>query len=205
MIRIGLTGSIGMGKSAVSAMFVRLGVPVFDADAEVHRLQAPGGALVAQIEARFPGSTGARGVDRSKLGPMVFGKPDELRALEAIIHPAVYRSRAAFLRRHRSRPMVVLDIPLLFEKMRPLSPMKPADLTVTVSAPVWMQAKRVLRRPGMVKSKLKQIRRIQVPDHVKRRLADVVIETGCPKMETYHAVRTLVTRLRASKGRYTAS
>jgi dephospho-CoA kinase len=87
MIRIGLTGSIGMGKSAVSAMFAGEGVPVFDADAEVHRLQGPDGALVSRIESRFPGSTGPKGVDRQKLGPMVLGKPEELRALERLIHP----------------------------------------------------------------------------------------------------------------------
>ena len=116
MIRIGLTGSIGMGKSAVSKMFRRLGVPVFDADAEVHQLQAAGGALVPAIEARFPGSTGPQGVNRQILGQMVLGKPEELRALERLIHPAVYRARQRFLARNRARPLVVLDIPLLFEK-----------------------------------------------------------------------------------------
>jgi dephospho-CoA kinase len=111
MIKIGLTGSIGMGKSAVSKMFRRLGVPVFDADAEVHKLQGPGGALVARIEASFPGTTGPKGVDRQKLGAAVLGKPDELRALERIVHPAVYHVRQHCLLRNRSRPMVVLDIP----------------------------------------------------------------------------------------------
>ena len=202
MIRIGLTGSIGMGKSAVAAMFVRLGVPVFDADAEVHRLQGRGGALVAAIEARFPGSTGPGGVDRQKLGPMVFGKPEELRALERIIHPAVHRSRQVFLRRNRSMPMVVLDIPLLFEKAKVLHPVKAADLTVTVSAPAWMQAKRVLRRNGMGRAKLRHIRALQLPDVVKRRRADVVIETGCLKIETYRVVRRLVTCIRGRKRRY---
>ena len=131
MIRIGLTGSIGMGKSAVSAMFRQMGVPVFDADAEVHKLQGPKGALVARIEARFPGTTGVQGVDRQKLGAAVLGKPDELRALEHIVHPAVYHARQAFLRRNRSRPIVVLDIPLLFEK----GGAGQADVTVVVSAP----------------------------------------------------------------------
>ena len=202
MIRIGLTGSIGMGKSAVSAMFEQLGVPVFCADAEVHRLQGRGGALVPAIEARFPGSTGPNGVDRQKLGPMVLGKPDELRALERLIHPAVYRSRQAFLRRNRARPMVVLDIPLLFEKMKPTHPVKAADLIVVVSAPAWVQRKRVLRRPGMTAAKLKHIRRLQVADHLKRARADLVIETGCPRNETFGAVRRLVACIRAKKGRY---
>ncbi len=201
MIRIGLTGSIGMGKSAVSAMFKRLGVPVFDADAEVHRLQAAGGALVAIIEARFPGSTGPHGVDRSKLGPMVLGKPAELKALERIIHPAVYKSRQKFLRRHTARSMVVLDIPLLFEKAKTLHPVKAADLVVVVSAPLWMQAKRVLRRRGMSRAKLKQIRTLQVQDHIKRAKADIVIDTGCPRIETYRAVKRVVTCIHASKRR----
>ncbi len=201
MIRIGLTGSIGMGKSSVSAMFKRLGVPVFDADAEVHRLQAAGGALVPMIETRFPGSTGPKGVDRAKLGPMVLGKPGELKALEKIIHPAVYKSRQRFLRRHSARAMVVLDIPLLFEKARPLHPVKAADLIVVVSAPLWMQAKRVLRRPGMTRAKLKQIRALQVSDHIKRSKADIVIDTGCPRSETYQAVKRVVTCIHASKRR----
>ena len=202
MIRIGLTGSIGMGKSAVAAMFVRLGVPVFDADAEVHRLQGPDGALVAAIEARFPGSTGPGGVDRQRLGPMVLGRPDEMRALERIIHPAVQRSRQSFLRRNRSMPMVVLDIPLLLEKARALHPVKAADLIVVVSAPAWMQAKRVLRRRGMSRAKLKQIRALQLPDAAKRRRADIVIETGVTKFETYRAVAGLVSCIRGRKRRY---
>src|SRR3546814_15173571 len=112
----GLTGSIGMGKSAVAAMLRREGVPVFDADAEVHRLQGPGGALVPAIEERFPGTTGADGVNREKLGAAVFGNKGELQALEQIVHPAVRNARENFLRKHRARPMVVLDIPLLFQK-----------------------------------------------------------------------------------------
>jgi dephospho-CoA kinase len=201
MIRIGLTGSIGMGKSAVSAMFRQAGVPVFDADGEVHRLQAAGGALVGAIEARFPGSTSAAGVDRQKLGTMVLGKADELRALERIIHPAVFRARQRFLRRHRARAMVVLDIPLLFEKWRPSAPIRPVDVTVVVSAPLWMQRKRVLARKGMSAVRLKHIRTLQVPDHIKRQRADFVIETGCLKIETHAAIRRLIACLRARKGR----
>ncbi len=197
MIKIGLTGSIGMGKSAVSKMFRRLGVPVFDADAEVHKLQGPGGALVARIEARFPGTTGPKGVDRQKLGAAVLGKPDELRALERIVHPAVYHVRQHFLLQNRSRPMVVLDIPLLFEK----GGAKQVDVTVVVSAPAFLQTRRVLRRPGMTAAKLKHIRNLQVPDHVKRQRADFVIDTGQSMTETRGEVRRLITCLRHRKRR----
>ncbi len=115
---LGLTGSIGMGKSTAATMFEREGVPVFDADAEVHRLQGPRGALVAAIEARFPGTTGPRGVDRQELGRRVLGNRHELAALEAIVHPAVGRAQKKFLARHRARDVVVLDIPLLFAGSR---------------------------------------------------------------------------------------
>lgn len=197
MIRIGLTGSIGMGKSAVSSMFRRLGVPVFDADAEVHKLQGPGGALVPRIEARFPGTTGPNGVDRQKLGAAVLGKHEELRALEHIVHPAVYHVRQRFLRQNRSRPMVVLDIPLLFEK----GGARQVDVTVVVSAPAFLQTRRVLRRPGMTPAKLKHIRHLQVPDHVKRQRADFVIDTGQSKLETRAEVRRLIACLRNRKRR----
>ena len=197
MIRIGLTGSIGMGKSAVSAMFRQLGVPVFDADAEVHKLQGPGGALVARIEAHFPGTTGPLGVDRQKLGAAVLGKPEALKALEHIVHPAVYHARQRFLLRHRARPLVVLDIPLLFEK----GGAKQVDVTVVVSAHGFLQRRRVLRRKGMTAAKLRHIRRLQVPDHVKRQKADHIIETGTSMIETRAEVRRLVACLRKRKRR----
>lgn len=197
MIRIGLTGSIGMGKSAVSAMFRQMGVPVFDADAEVHRLQGPGGALVERIEARFPGTTGPKGVDRQKLGAAVLGKPEELKALEHIVHPAVYHARQRFLRQHRARPLVVLDIPLLFEK----GGAKQVDVTVVVSAHGFLQRRRVLRRAGMTEAKLRHIRQLQVPDHIKRQKADHVIETGTSRIETRASIRRLIACLRARKRR----
>ncbi|MFM8500293.1 MAG: dephospho-CoA kinase [Chakrabartia sp.] len=197
MIRIGLTGSIGMGKSAVSAMFRQMGVPVFDADAEVHRLQGPGGALVERIEARFPGTTGPKGVDRQKLGAAVLGKPEELKALEHIVHPAVYHARQRFLRQHRARPLVVLDIPLLFEK----GGAKQVDVTVVVSAHGFLQRRRVLRRAGMTEAKLRHIGQLQVPDHIKRQKADHVIETGTSRIETRAAIRRLIACLRARKRR----
>jgi dephospho-CoA kinase len=113
---LGLTGSIGMGKSAVAAMFRGLGVPVFDADAAVHQLQGPDGALLPAIEAAFPGSTGPAGVDRPKLGAAVFGDAQALKRLEGIVHPAVGAMRRDFFAEHAHAPLVVLDIPLLFEK-----------------------------------------------------------------------------------------
>lgn len=197
MIVLGLTGSIGMGKSAVSAMFRRAGVPVFDADAAVHLLQGPGGALLPAIEARFPGTTGPKGVDRAKLGAAVFGKPEELKALERIVHPAVGRMRRRWLRHNRSRPIVVLDIPLLFETKG----WRAVDSVVVVSAPAWVQRKRVLARPGMTFGKFRRILALQTPDAEKRRRADFVIATGCLRHETEAQVRRLVACLRAKRGR----
>ncbi len=197
MTVIGLTGSIGMGKSAVTAMFRRAGVPVFDADAAVHVLQGPGGALLPAIEKRFPGTTGPEGVDRAKLGAAVFGKPDELKALERIVHPAVGRMRSRWLRQNRARPIVVLDIPLLFEK----GGWNSVDAVVVVSAPAWMQRNRVLARPGMTLAKFRRILALQTPDAEKRRRADYVITTGCLRHETEAQVRRLVACLRAKRGR----
>lgn len=189
---VGLTGSIGMGKSTVAAMLRRLGVPVFDADAAVHRLQGPGGALVPAIEAQFPGTTGAQGVDRARLGARVLGDTAALRALEAIVHPAVGEMRARFLRRHRSRPLVVLDIPLLFETGGAQS----MAFVMVVSAPYVVQRRRVLARRGMTEAKFRQILARQVPDRIKRARADVVIETARPRWQTFGKVRRVVACLR---------
>ncbi|WP_343228620.1 dephospho-CoA kinase [Sphingomonas colocasiae] len=190
---IGLTGSIGMGKSAVAGMFRSLGVPVFDADAAVHRLQGPGGRLLPAIEALFPGTTSAAGIDRAAIGKAVFGNAPALAALERIVHPAVAEERRSFLRRHRSRPIVVLDIPLLFEK----GGADLVDLVVVVSAPAWMQRRRVLKRPGMTVEKFRRILKLQTSDAVKRRRADVVIETGTTRQRTRAEVAHLVTCMRA--------
>lgn len=197
MIVIGLTGSIGMGKSAVAGMFAGEGVPVFDADAAVHRLQGPGGKLLAPIEARFPGTTGPAGVDRQVLGQAVFGDPEALSALEAIVHPVVADERRAFLRRHRARAMVVLDIPLLFEKGGAAL----VDHIVVVSAPAWKQRRRVLARPGMTREKFRRILKLQTPDARKRQLADTVIDTGGSKAVTRAKIRRLVACLRAKQRR----
>ncbi len=198
MILLGLTGSIGMGKSTVAAMFRRAGVPVFDADAAVHRLQGPGGALLAAIEAAFPGSTGARGVDRLTLGRAVFGDVAKLRSLEAIVHPAVGAERAAFLRRYRAHPIIVDDVPLLFEARAEHR----VDATVVVSAPAWMQRRRVLARPGVTEAKFVQILARQMPDREKRRRADFVIPTGVGRLETQQRVTALIACLQRHGLRY---
>jgi len=193
-LRIGLTGSIGMGKSTVAAMFRAQGVPVFDADAAVRALQGPGGALLGAIEARFPGTTGARGVDRQALGAHVFGRPDERRALEAIVHPAVAAARRRFLARHRAHPILLLDIPLLFET----GGERAVDLVLVVSAPGFLQRRRVLRRPGMTAGRFAGMVASQMPDREKRRRADHVIGTGRAKWQTRAQVTHLLACLRAA-------
>jgi len=188
---LGLTGSIGMGKSAVAAMFEALDVPVFDADAAVHRLQGPGGALLARIEAAFPGTTGASGVDRPKLGAAVFGDPDKLKRLEAIVHPAVAALRQRFLADHAGRKLIVFDVPLLFEKGGAAQ----VDAVAVVSAPAAAQRARVLARSGMTAEKFAQILALQVPDAEKRARADYVIDTGATLDATRAEVAALVARL----------
>lgn len=183
---LGLTGSIGMGKSAVATMLGELGVPVFDADACVHRLQGPGGALLPAIEAEFPGTTGPNGVDRPKLGAAVFGDREKLTRLEAIVHPAVAEARRAFLADNAGAPFVVFDIPLLFEKGA-----GGVDAVAVVSAPAEMQRARVLARQGMTAEKFESILALQVPDADKRARADYVIDTGCSLDETRDSVRRL--------------
>jgi len=189
---IGLTGSIGMGKSTVAAMFVEHGVPLFDADADVRSMQGPDGRLLPTIEARFPGSTGPEGVKREVLGEQVFGNPEALAALEAIVHPAVAENRAAFMLEHASADMVLFDIPLLFEK----GGHEAVDVVVVVSAPEEVQRERVLSRPGMTPGKFADVLALQVPDAEKRARADYVINTGTSLAETERAVGELVERLR---------
>jgi len=189
---LGLTGSIGMGKSAVAAMLRGLDVPVFDADAEVHALQGPGGALVPAIEAAFPGSTDAQGVKRAELGARVFGDPAALKRLESIVHPAVAASRARFLAANAAEPLIVFDIPLLFEKTGAHG----LDAVAVVSAPPEIQRERVLARPAMTVEKFEKILALQVPDAEKRSRADHVIDTGTTLAETRHHVAALVHQLR---------
>jgi dephospho-CoA kinase len=194
---LGLTGSIGMGKSAVALMLRELGVPVFDADATVHRLQGPGGRLLPAIEAAFPGTTGPHGVDRPALGAQVFGNPEALARLEAIVHPAVAEERATFLLEHAGEPLVVFDIPLLYEKGHGAG----LDAVAVVSAPAEMQRARVLARPGMTPEKFAQILSLQVPDAEKRARADHVIDTGVTLAETREQVLALVSSIRQKNPR----
>jgi dephospho-CoA kinase len=189
---IGLTGSIGMGKSAVAAMFADEGVPVFDADATVHDLQKAGGALVPAIESAFPGTTGADGVDRKALGAAVFGNRERLALLESIIHPAVAERRKAFLASHQGADMILFDIPLLFEKGGQAG----VDTVVVVSAPAMVQRERVLARPNMSPDKFEHILALQMNDADKRARADHVIDTGKDINDTRADVRTLVNKLR---------
>ncbi len=176
MIVIGLTGSIGMGKSAAARALKRLGLPVHDADAAVHRLMGKGGAAVPLIEAAFPGVIVDGVVDRKALGAKVFGQPAELRRLEKILHPMVQEVARRFIQRARAqrRKMVVLDIPLLFET----GGEKRCDAVIVVTAPRFLQRARVLARPGMTPERLAQIERQQMPDVEKRRRADIVVDTG---------------------------
>ena len=185
---LGLTGSIGMGKSTVARMFADEGVPVFDADAAVHRLQGPEGALVAEIEARFPGTTGPDGVDRTALAERVLAEREALQNLEALIHPAVARERQAFLEANQDAPVVVLDIPLLFEA----GGASQVDKIAVVSAPAEVQRERVLARPGMTAEKLDRILALQLPDAEKRARADFVIPTGGSMNETRDSVRRIL-------------
>lgn len=194
MIVLGLTGSIGMGKSTVAKMFGDEGVPVFDADAAVHRLQGPEGALVDDIEAHFPGTTGPGGVDRGALAERVLGEPKALRRLEALVHPAVRREREAFLAANAGAPIVLLDIPLLFEA----GGSEQVDRIVVVSAPADIQRERVLARPGMTEEKLERILARQLPDSDKRARADFVIPTGGSLDETRRAVRRILACLAGS-------
>lgn len=187
---VGLTGSIGMGKSTVAAMFSREGVPVFDADAEVRAMQGPGGALVPAIEAAFPGSTGPEGVLREELGALVFEDPTKLAALEAIVHPAVAERRTRFLADNADAPIVVFDIPLLFERGGDAA----VDAVVVVSASARQQRERVLARPGMTREKFEHILSLQTPDAEKRERADHVIDTGTTLGETQALVRALISR-----------
>lgn len=188
---IGLTGSIGMGKSTVAAMFAEAGIPVFDADAEVRAMQGPGGELLPAIEAAFPGSTGEAGVDRERLGAQVFADKAALARLEAIVHPAVAARRAAFLAQHHDKPAVVFDIPLLFEKGGHES----VDMIVVVSAPHDVQRARVLARPGMTPQKFDHIFSLQLHDTEKRTRADHVIDTGTSLEQTRAQVAALIASL----------
>ena len=188
MIRIALTGSIGMGKSTVAKMFEAVGVPVFDADAEVRRLQSPGGALVGPIAALFPAAVRGGALDRNALAKEVLGDPAALARLEALVHPAVRDARARFIADHRGAAVLLFDIPLLFETHGETD----FDKVVVVSAPADGQRRRVLARPGMTPARLDAILARQMPDADKRARADFVIDTGGDLSTTAAQVRDII-------------
>jgi dephospho-CoA kinase len=183
---LGLTGSIAMGKSTAARMLRRLGLPVHDADACVHRLFAAGGRAAGPISQAFPGVVESGAVDRDLLGKRVFGDPQALRKLEAIVHPLVRDERDRFLAMHRRRgtKMVVLDVPLLFEG----GGERVCDAVVVVSAPRFLQRRRALARSGMTSGKLDTILARQMPDSVKRCRADIVIATGLGLADTFRRI-----------------
>ena len=174
MVVIGLTGSLGMGKTTTLRFFAEAGVPVYDADETVHRLY--GGEAAASIEAVFPGTTGEQGVDRAKLAQAVLGDAAALARLEAIVHPLVRREEVRFLEAARKTgvPVAVLDIPLLFETGGD----RRVDAVVVVSAPAEMQRARAFERPGMTEEKFRALLAKQIPDQEKRRRADFVVDTS---------------------------
>ena len=183
---IGLTGSIGMGKSTASAMLKARGLPIFDADATVHGLMARGGSAVSAVESAFPGVVTDGAVDRGELGKRVFGDNDALRRLERILHPRVGHAERSFLAMvaRRRLPIAVRDVPLLFET----GGQKRCDATIVISAPAHIQRARVLARPGMTAERLAQILAKQTPDAKKRRLADYVVPSGLGRRVTWDAL-----------------
>ncbi len=197
MIKIALTGSIAMGKSSVARRFEAQGIPLFDADAEVRRLQAPGGALVREIGIRFPGTVSDGKLDREKLAALVLDEPEQLRLLESIVHPAVIEARRNFIDLHRDSPALIFEIPLLFETHSE----DEFNKVVVVSAPADVQRGRVLERPGMTEEKFAAILARQMPDEEKRRRADFVIDTGGDLSTTEAQVREIIACLGLPGGR----
>lgn len=199
MIVLGLTGSIGMGKSTASRMLAAMGAPVCDSDALVHGLLAKGGLAVAAIDAAFPGSVVDGAIDRRLLGAAVFRDSSALARLEAILHPMVRAAQRDFLAHaaRRGVKVAVLDIPLLFET----GGERKVDVTVVVSAPFAVQRARVLARPGMTVEKFAGILARQTPDVEKRRRADYVVPTGAGRLVTRRALRCIVRDVRRRRGR----
>jgi dephospho-CoA kinase len=194
VIILGLTGSIGMGKSAAASVLRQLGVPVHDADASVHRLMSHGGAAVGFIEAAFPGTALDGAIDRKALGRRVYADPAELKRLESILHPMVRAQEQTFLQtaRMRRHPVVVLDIPLLYET----GGEKRCDAVIVVTAPQFLQDQRVLKRPGMSRKRLDEIVSKQMPDAEKRKRADFVVPTGLGKRASRVVLARILNRLK---------
>ena len=197
MIKLAITGSIGMGKSTVAAMFERAGIPLFDADAEVRRLQGEGGALVGPIGALFPEAVENGRIDREALSRAVIGKPEALARLEALVHPEVRAARDRFIAANEDAPILLFDIPLLFET----GGEGVADKVVVVSAPADVQRRRVLARPGMTAAKLDGILARQMPDADKRARADFVVDTSGNLEETKAQVAAIIACLKDSQER----
>jgi len=197
VIRIALTGSIGMGKTTVARMFERAGVPVFDADAVVRQLQGPGGALVEAIGARFPDTIRGGLLDRDKLASLVLEDPQLLAELERIVHPAVRAAREAFIDRNRNAPALLFEIPLLFETRGE----EDFDKIIVVSAGADVQRRRALERPGMTEEKLAAILARQMADEDKRRRADFVVDTGTDITTTERQVGDIIACLGLPAGR----
>ena len=193
-LALGLTGSIGMGKSTAGRLLRRLGLPVYDADEAVHALLGPGGAAVAAVAAAFPDAAAGGAIDRGKLGARVFGDVAALRRLEGILHPAARAAAQRFLRRQARcrRPLAVLDIPLLFET----GAERNCHAVVVVTAPAFVQRARVLTRPGMSAARLRAIQARQMSDGEKRRRADFVVHTGLDKRHTLRQLAAIVKLLR---------
>lgn len=198
MFVLGLTGSIGMGKTVAAAMFRRLGAPVYDADQAVHALFASGGAAVAKVEAAFPGVTAKGAVDRKALGALVFGDRAALKRLESVVHPLVREAQREFLRRvaRRRAALAVLDVPLLFETGGD----KLCDAAAVVSAPAFLQRRRVLARPGMTEARLNAVLAEQMPDFEKRRRADYVILSGLGRGFAFRQVSAILADARSRRG-----
>jgi dephospho-CoA kinase len=196
-MKIALTGSIGMGKSTVAAMFREAGIPVFDADAEVRKMQGFGGILVEDIGHRFPGTVVGGAVDRERLSACVIEDRDQLAALEMIVHPAVARARERFIDKNRGAPALLFEIPLLFETHAESG----FDKVIVVSAPADVQRQRVLAREGMSEAKLAGLLGRQLPDEQKRERADFVIDTGGSLDDTRAQVRAILACLGLAGGR----
>lgn len=196
MIVVGLTGSIGMGKSVATSMFRGMGIPVHCSDEAVHALLGPHGGAVDAVADAFPGVRNARdnSIDRQALGALIFGDDDNRKKLETIIHPLVVASQQRFIAEQskRRQPLVVLDIPLLYETGADAR----VDKVIVVSAPPFIQRQRVLARPGMSKEKFEAIRARQMPDAEKRRRADYVVQTGIGRAYTKNALTRIIKQLK---------
>ena len=197
MIVAGLTGSIGMGKSAAGRLFRRMGIPVHESDTAVHKALSPKGRAFEEVAVTFPEAWDSkkRLIDRKKLGELVFSDPDKRRALEKILHPVAYESQMRFVRdmSRLGKKIVVLDIPLLFET----GAQTRVDVTICVTAPYAIQRRRVLMRKNMTEEKFQRILMLQMPDGQKQMLSDYVVQTGMGYAHTYRALRSIV---RALKG-----